>query len=437
MSGFNPVESKAEIKTPKGYKALTEFKEKVVDDHGRVVKASYKGREYEVLSVAEKKYSAAEMFGRGLLGTAMAITIVLLPLFFIKAVRDLFSDKSTLLYGKLITAAPPSPIIDTPPPPAPAPPAPAVPAPRVPILPPPGKASGIRNLGNTCYFNSSVQMLFRIPSFRECVNGANSPVAQKLRLLVGAWDRYHWTEDNKDELKTNAARVASALKSLYLEMNEQGRWNHRLGTQQDAQELIMVLADIVGYAPFKTEGVLNYEDDPIPSITTENKNMLSININSPLDQKFIELQRLINDCFAKKKVTGVSNTKGIKVNVEKRMRMHTYPEDLILYLVRFHFDPPTVSYVKTETELVVPPDNKVKIGDYYYIIEGYVRQDGTLNAGHYWYEGRAEGKDSAGNPVSEWIEHNDVNVRTMTGPEDLPHASVLHLKRAERVISVE
>ena len=246
MDGFNPVENKAEIKIPKGYKALTEFKEKVVDDHGRAVKANFEGHKYKVLSVAEKKYSGAEMFGRGLLGTAMAITIVLLPLFFIKAVRDLFSDKSTLLYGRLITAAPPSPL----------PQAPPIPAKPYRLEKPPG----IANPGSMCYFNSSIQMLFSTPEFRECIrkkDPAESPIIKAIHNLLNEYE--------KDGAPTRLLMIR--IKELFNALKKKGQSEElnlaflpfdsvKFNSQQDPMLPIGALVKAVGYPKIEISEVI-------------------------------------------------------------------------------------------------------------------------------------------------------------------------------------
>lgn len=218
MGDFKPLGPKDIIIVPPGYHKisdLTPYKDQKVDKKGNPIGKDFKGREYVVIGAAEKKFSGAAQFGRRMLGVLLAISIVCLPLFAIKGVRGLFSDRMLKLYGKPIP-------------------------------------EGIKNMGNTCYFNSSIQTLFAMPGFRECVarkDPKESELIKALQDLMKDWD------EEKDA-KTLGQKVVKLFKMLVKYDRTAGFDQTRLGDQQDPMVLIMALADAIGYQGFNSVDVI-------------------------------------------------------------------------------------------------------------------------------------------------------------------------------------
>jgi len=97
---------------------------------------------------------------------------------------------------------------------------------------------GLRNFGNTCYFNSAIQLLMKLPIFEGNVDCQDNIII----LMKKLYDSYRSLEKSADE----------ELHNLYVAVcKEKG---YQLGTQQDSCEFMQfMLSKIADFMPNKHE----------------------------------------------------------------------------------------------------------------------------------------------------------------------------------------
>jgi ubiquitin C-terminal hydrolase len=98
---------------------------------------------------------------------------------------------------------------------------------------------GLRNIGNSCYFNSALQLIMRIPVFNTEQEITN-PILCEMKKL-------HDNYKSNNNIDTN-------LKNLYLLCCAEQKY--QLGSQQDSCEIVQLILDkVVDYIPTKKSNV--------------------------------------------------------------------------------------------------------------------------------------------------------------------------------------
>lgn len=259
---------------------------------------------------------------------------------------------------------------------------------------------GLRNLGNTCFWNSTLQQFFAIPALRKTI--------------------INYSGDDEFIIE---------LKNLFSQMRESGvkalnptaladKWVTWDGTkldvhkQQDASDFSQMLIDkLEGIGIDKMfKGSLIHSFDGISteyhSEQKEIYTMLGLSLNKA---KNIEeaLDSLHNPDF----FVGDSQyqAEGIgKIDAKKTTYIDSLPPHLIIQLRRFEFDVNTWIRKKVDSQVEFPFQIDLSKHCYdksepqKYNLDGIIIHSGTVNGGHYYsFIKRGE----------EWFEYNDSTVK--------------------------
>lgn len=237
---------------------------------------------------------------------------------------------------------------------------------------------GLPNIGNSCYLNAILQVLFHIPEIRDLIlarfqQDSSHPILKPLKGIL-------------ERKSLRGAKVL--LKDMRREMfrpagkfvfSKDGKF-----TQQDAQEAFNFFTGILNWAPLQLGsrmrlGNISY----IAGIGKENS-LLNILIrvqNEPLD-----LQEAICDSFMEEEIHGktVLDINGVRYQLgpkRKKFQIFSFPNYCLVQLGRF-LDPTTkVTTPIALAETLWLPDGEKKVD---YEVIGYVHHHGkTLQRGHY------------------------------------------------------
>ena len=99
---------------------------------------------------------------------------------------------------------------------------------------------GLQNFGNTCYYNSALQLLMQIPLFSD-IDNTKCEILNEMKKLY-------------DNYKSNSENMNNNLRNLYLMCCKER--NYQLGSQQDSCEIVQLILDkIVDFLPDKKRSI--------------------------------------------------------------------------------------------------------------------------------------------------------------------------------------
>jgi len=100
---------------------------------------------------------------------------------------------------------------------------------------------GLRNFGNTCYFNSAIQLLMKLPTFDNNIESQDIVITLMKKV--------------NDSYKYNDGSLEDNLRNLYIAVcREKG---YPLGSQQDSCEFVQFILDkITDFTPYKNDVVI-------------------------------------------------------------------------------------------------------------------------------------------------------------------------------------
>jgi ubiquitin C-terminal hydrolase len=270
---------------------------------------------------------------------------------------------------------------------------------------------GFTNLGNTCFYNSTLQSIFRcedlITTLRN-YEGQN----KLLRYLKITIEDYF--------LKPNVHEIGP---SLLLRSFDQMNPNFVLGTQADAEECLTYFLDNFEMAT-KTEGINItplFDCSLASQVTCPTCNSSSINnaseklITIPI-KNYDNFNNAYNHFLADETLDDdnkwLCEKCNVKVAAKKRLIIRGRPKYLFIELKRFEHEW-IKQFNKTKTTKItndiLMPDN-IQMENIQYTIKGCIFHMGGVNGGHYIYYNLVNNK---------WVKFNDENISDVINENEI------------------
>ena len=263
---------------------------------------------------------------------------------------------------------------------------------------------GIRNIGNTCFFNSSIQCLLSIPEFVTFYIENNFDYTKP---ISGAF-----AEFLADYKKLEIVTPNKFLNFLNSKINLFD------GSQQDAHEFVIRFLEVLHdelpnkfkklqskeeFIAHCSENIIaklfySFNKQTIFCSKCGNKSESFVLLNMMQIQVEKTTQEGLSRIFENEKIDGLDVWKcencGHSKVAFKQLEVIIYPKILILYISRFN----SMAYKNRDS---IKIDEKIKLGNNIYFFNGLVCHSGNLNEGHYY---------SSAKRGDKWINFNDTSI---------------------------
>ena len=263
--------------------------------------------------------------------------------------------------------------------------------------------SGIKNVGNTCFMNVAIQMLWSIPEIRKEILELDDKILSSKKktpeIIIARYlhDIFNFFKQNKKTNKyyDNEKRLQT-IRGFYRTFED------NKNTQEDSTEFLLKIIfkyfslnnkflNIEKYFKFNStykKKCLYNKDYKIKDITNQSYK-LELNLHNTRQNNTIGLlikyycdepvsddpDDYFNECNDKN-----GNKKG---PLKKNIVLDTFSDNLIINLVRNGFNKNTKKQFKLSDS--IKPDNPLQIGSDSFQLKGCICHDGETNSGHYVY----------------------------------------------------
>ncbi|MBA3239206.1 MAG: ubiquitin carboxyl-terminal hydrolase [Parachlamydiaceae bacterium] len=288
---------------------------------------------------------------------------------------------------------------------------------------------GLTNLGNSCYLNSSLQMLFSISDVRDLIN-KDGPNAKKDELLATLFDLLNIKNVNE------SANLTRKLRTILLKKGLDGLNGNGVSGQKDAHEVLNIILDELKFSPMKIGFRFKSNNDPSRTSLTDVQATYELSVELTDSKDITPFQDVINRYFEDEIMpldTHVTMDDQEVFDLKKAPEILNLPSHLIISLNRFKAIGlgPKRNLQKIMTPIQFPVDKTVLLPfgnkKIQYEIIGYVNHHGqTLRSGHY-----TANVKNCQDPVGEqrWIQCNDSNVKVSAPKNESSDPYIILLKR--------
>jgi ubiquitin C-terminal hydrolase len=251
------------------------------------------------------------------------------------------------------------------------------------------KITGLQNLGNTCFINSSLQLLFNCPLLIETISNSDNEELKKYKQTIK--DYFQETTNTLGPL---------ILFKRYQKLNK----NYFGKSQEDAHEYLTFIIDDIDELG-KDINIKNFlEISLISKVNCESCNNFSkVKISEKILSLSIDNCQTLNDSFNKlynKEILDEDNLWfcdkcNKKVLSSKEIYIDSLSKYLIICLNRFVLDGNNI--IKNNNNIIFP---QILFNNYH--LRGIIYHIGNINGGHYICSISRNG--------NEWILIDDTNI---------------------------
>lgn len=272
--------------------------------------------------------------------------------------------------------------------------------------------TGLQNIGNSCYINAVLQMLFNDTDIRKVIDETpknNNLFLDNLRKL------------SKFDKSSNRA-LLTALREATFRLKGKGTLTGNIYTQQDAHEFLIFALDQLNWNPMKIHTCTLAENATIRHYgDVQTTNHLSVNPHEG------GLQEVLDNYFTFEEMAGnlsleINETTKNFTSWQRAILIKEYPKILFIHFKRFKIVDTEIQ--KNTVEIKAKLDQSVRVGEKNYHIAGFINHHGdNMHLGHYTSVVKKEN--------GSWINYDDNQVKEFSLTQMGKEAYIVMLKRED------
>ncbi|MEX1012263.1 MAG: hypothetical protein WD595_00355 [Waddliaceae bacterium] len=230
--------------------------------------------------------------------------------------------------------------------------------------PPPSEARGIRNLGTSCYINSSIQLLRSLPTFNKMLNtsltkrgsetdehlNARKKIQTTLHNLVGAIDSGKKTK-----------KAATEFRQALFDSKDGSFTRQKIGDQLDSSDVTRIILDTFDtqITTKETRSFIGKDGKVEERPVGVPQNLQFVPLNLTASDHPVDFGSLLKDQYLENEIQDPDWKVGTHVPkkyTQKTQIIGSPPEHLPVDLRRFHYQGNKSSKVKTKIDFKEPID---------------------------------------------------------------------------------